>query len=69
MLSLLLNFALEYAIKKVRACEDGSKLNGTRQLLACADDATSLNENIIITEKNREKLSSWLSADRSRRKF
>lgn len=52
MLPLLLNFALEYAIERVQACEDGSKLNGTRQLLVCVDVANSLNENIIITEKS-----------------
>jgi len=50
-------------------CEDGSKLNGTRQLLVCADVANSMGENIHISEKNREKLSCSLSADRSRRKF
>lgn len=66
---MLLNFALEYAIKRVQVCEDGSKLNGTRQLLVCADVANSMGENIHISEKNREKLSCSLSADRSRRKF
>jgi len=66
---LLLNFALEYAITTVQACEDGSKLNGTRQLLVCADAANSMDENMHISEKYREKLSCSLSADRSRRRF
>jgi len=50
-------------------CEDGSKLNGTRQLLACAYVANSMDENIHISEKIKEKLSCSLSADTSRRKF
>jgi hypothetical protein len=35
---LLLNFALEYAIRRVQVKQDDSKLNSTHQLLVYADD-------------------------------
>jgi hypothetical protein len=44
--ALLVNFALEFAIRKVQENQVGLKLNGTHQLLAYTDDVTLLGKNI-----------------------
>jgi hypothetical protein len=54
--SLLLNFALEYAIRKVRVNQDGLILNGTYQLLIYADYVYILGGSIHAIKKNTETL-------------
>jgi len=55
---LLLNFALEYAIRRVQVIQDGLKLNGTHQLLAYADDVNILGGNVHTVKEKAETLGS-----------
>jgi len=53
---MLFNFALEYAIRRVQANQDGLKLNGAHQLLAYADYVNILGRSIHILKENAEAL-------------
>jgi hypothetical protein len=55
-LPLLLNFALQYAIRKVLENQVGLKLNGTHQLLVNSDDVNLLGDNIDTIKKYTENV-------------
>jgi hypothetical protein len=53
LLPLHFNFASEYIIRKAQENQVGPKLNGTYQLLACADDVNLLGNNVGTVKENR----------------
>jgi hypothetical protein len=53
---LFINFAFEYAIRKVQGNQVDLELNGTHQLLVCADDVNLLSDSVNTTKENTETL-------------
>jgi len=51
---LLLNFPLEYAIRRIQVNQDGLKLNGICQLLVYADDVSILGGSVGTVKENAE---------------
>jgi len=49
---LLFKFTLEYAIRRVQVNQDGLKLNGTHQLLVCADNVNILGGSVCTVTEN-----------------
>jgi hypothetical protein len=54
--SLLVNFSLDYAIKRVQVNQGGVKLNGAHQLLVYAVDVNIFGGNVYGIKKNKEAL-------------
>jgi hypothetical protein len=65
---LLLNFALEYAIRRVQVNQDGLKLNGTHQLLVYVGDVNILRVGEHTIKKKNKSFSSCSKEEWTRSK-
>jgi hypothetical protein len=54
-ITIVLNFAFQYAIRSVQDKQKGMKLNGTHQLLAYAVDVNILRENVDSIQLDASK--------------
>jgi hypothetical protein len=63
LLPLLFNYALEYAIRRIHVNQDGLKLNGTYQVLVCADVIYVLGESVHNIKSNTEMFSGCQQGD------
>ena len=52
----ILNFVLEYTVKRVQVKHKGLKRSGTHHLLVYVNDVNTFGESIYITNKNTEIL-------------
>ena len=54
-MSMLLNFALEYAIRRVQTNQEGLKLNGTHQLLLYTAGVNVLSGSVHTIKKTQKR--------------
>jgi hypothetical protein len=55
-LAFLLNYSLEYAIRKAQANQEECKLSGTDKRLVCTDDISLFGESMRSVEENTQSL-------------
>jgi hypothetical protein len=53
-ITIVFSISSEYIIRNVQENQVGLKLNGTHQLLVCADDGNLLGDDIIAIKRNTD---------------